>query len=244
MLRAIIIEDEAASRDRLRRLLLKHADRLLVVAEAENGPEGVRAIDAYEPDLVFLDVSLPGCDGFEVMKSVRSAPAVIFTTAHDEYAVRAFRASVVDYLLKPIDEDHLATAVAKVGALKGSPQQWADVLSALRGLAQPKSRRIACRIGDSTFFVALETVQYFRADQGYTLVRTEAKEFLVDTPLVELENRLDPGEFVRIHRSTLVNMNQVASLKRSDDGRVTVVLKDGTELSSSRRYSDNLRRWP
>lgn len=245
MLRALIVEDEPSSRDRLRRLLAVHADEVVVVAEADNGPEAVRLIDAHEPSVVFLDVSLPGLDGFEVLRAVKRPPAVIFTTAHDEFAVRAFRANAVDYLLKPIEPDQLATALGKVArtpAVTGEP--WSEVLSALKNIGDRRPRRIACRVGDSTIFVATDDVQYFMADQGYTVVKTASKELLVDTPLMELENRLDPSDFVRIHRSTLVNLNHVTSLKRSPAGRVKVVLKDGTELSSSRRYADNLRSLP
>jgi two-component system LytT family response regulator len=244
MLRALIVEDEPSSRDRLRRLLASHATDIVIVAEADNGPEAVRLIDAHEPSVVFLDVSLPGLDGFEVLASVKRTPAVIFTTAHDEFAVRAFRTNAIDYLLKPIEPDQLAAAVGKVvrASLPGS--NWSEVLNALKTMGDRRTRRIACRIGDSTIFVATDEVQYFQADQGYTVVKTASKELLVDTPLMELESRLDPNDFVRIHRSTLVNMNHVTSLKRSLAGRVKVVLKDGTELSSSRRYADNLRSLP
>jgi two-component system LytT family response regulator len=111
----------------------------------------------------------------------------------------------------------------------------------MRALSDRGTRRIACRVGNSTSFVTTEEVQYFRADQGYTLVKAVGRELLVDTPLVELETRLDPADFVRIHRNTLVNLNHVASLKRLDGGGMTITLKDGTELSSSRRYAENLR---
>jgi two-component system, LytTR family, response regulator len=245
VLRAIVVEDEQASRDRLRRLLEPHVDTVIVVAEADNGVAAVEMIREHEPDLVLLDVSLPGLDGFEVLKALSDPPAVVFTTAYDEYAVRAFRANAVDYLLKPIEPEQLASAVAKVAALKPvrAPSGWQEVLAALRSTRERELKRIACRIGDSTVFVRVDEVEYFRADQGYTVVKSGSKELLIDTPLVELEERLDPADFVRVHRNTLVNMNYVASLRRLLDGRVKIVLKDGSEIASSRRYAENLRNW-
>ncbi len=244
-LRTVLVEDEPASRDRLRRLLAQHAPEVAIVAEADNGPAAVEIIREYEPDLVLLDVSLPGLDGFEVLGALSTRPAVIFTTAHDEHAVRAFRASAVDYLLKPIDAEQLASALAKVTTResKKPPQGWTELLNALRTNRDRELKRVACRVGDSTVFVPLEEVQYFRADQGYTLVKSGAKELLIDTPLADLETRLNSTDFLRVHRNTLVNMNQVSSLRRLPDGRMKIVLKDGSELSSSRRYADNLRNW-
>jgi two-component system, LytTR family, response regulator len=243
LMRAVIVEDEQASRERLRRLMRRHEDRVLVVGEADSGPSAVEAVKRHEPDLLLLDVSLPGFDGFELLKNLSEPPAVIFTTAHDEYAVRAFRASAVDYLLKPIDEEQLAAALVKASNA-ASPQasrQWEQVLAMFRSLQERECRRVACRVGDATIFVPVEDIQFFRADEGYTLVKTSAKELLIDTPLVELEARLNPPDFVRIHRGTLVNMRHVASFKRTLDGRLKVALTDGTELPTSRRYAENLR---
>jgi two-component system, LytTR family, response regulator len=242
-LRTVVVEDEVGSRDRLRRLLARHTAEVVVVAEAETGPLAVQTINEQEPDLVLLDVSLPGFGGFDVLAQLAVEPAVIFTTAHDEYAVRAFRANAADYLLKPIDPDHLAAAIAKVARLRAPPRQagWADVMAAIRDARSQELRRIACRVGDATIFVGLDEIQYFRADTGYTLVKTNDQEYLVDTPLTDLEGRLDARDFVRIHRNALVNLNFVGALRRSGDGRLRVVLKDGSELLSSRRYAENLR---
>ena len=245
MLRTVLVEDEPASRDRLRRLLDRHGGELKLVAEAEDGASAVEVIREYEPDLVLLDISLPGMDGFEVLGAVSCRPAVVFTTAHDEYAARAFRANAVDYLLKPVDPEQLAAAIGKVLSLRSSalPKDWAAVVAALRNVRERELKRIPCRVGDSTVFVQVEEIQYFRADQGYTVIKCGAKELLIDTPLSELEGRLDANDFVRVHRNTLVNMNHVSCLRRQLDGRIKIILKDGDELSSSRRYADNLRNW-
>jgi two-component system LytT family response regulator len=246
VLTTVLVEDEASSRDRLRRLLEVHGERVTVVGEAEDGPAAVQLINAKEPDLVLLDVSLPGFGGFEVIAQLTTDPTVIFTTAHDEYAVRAFRANAVDYLLKPIVPEELATAIEKAISAR-SPRknsEWQEILAALRSGRGRELRRVGCRVGDTTVFVSVDEILYFRADTGYTLVKTADAEHLVDTPLAELDSRLDQRDFVRIHRNTLVNLNYVASVRRSGDGRLRVVLKDGSELLSSRRYAENLRALP
>ncbi|HVJ17958.1 MAG TPA: LytTR family DNA-binding domain-containing protein [Polyangiaceae bacterium] len=245
VLRTVLVEDEQASRDLMKRLLTKHKDTVVVVAEADNGPAAVETIREHEPDLVLLDVSLPGLDGFEVLAALTTKPAIVFTTGYDAYAVRAFRASATDYLLKPVDAEQLAAAIAKVLAQHSAraPHNFTELLSALRTGRERELKRVACRVGDSTVFVALEDVQYFRADHGYTMVKSGTQELLIDTPLADLESRLNPTDFLRVHRNTLVNMNQVSSLRRLPDGRMKIVLKDGSELSSSRRFADSLRNW-
>lgn len=244
-LRTIVVEDEPVSRDRMKRLLAEHKDQVVVVAEADSGPTAVELIREYEPDLVLLDVSLPGLDGFEVLAALTSRPAIVFTTGHDEHAVRAFRASATDYLLKPIVPSELAAAIDKASKQRSPSSQsdFKELLSALRVGQERAIKRVACRLGDSTVFMQVEDVQYFRADHGYTMVKSGTQELLIDTPLADLEARLDRADFLRVHRNTLVNMNHVTSLKRLPDGRMKVVMKDGSELSSSRRYADNLRNW-
>jgi DNA-binding LytR/AlgR family response regulator len=239
-LRVVLVEDEPASRDRLRRLLKQHEATVSIVAEADNGPAAVEVIRQHEPDLVLLDISLPGMDGFEVLKALPEPPSVIFTTAFDAHAVQAFRANALDYLLKPIEAEQLAIALARATRARATPEPAPSQASPTAAKHKPM-RRVACRVGDSTFFVNIDDVHYFRADHGYTLVKTELKELLIETPLIELEARLDQAEFVRIHRNTLVNMKHVSSLKRLLDGRIQVVLQSGEELPSSRRYADNLR---
>ena len=245
MLRAVVVEDEKASRDRLRRLLDAHRGVLELVAEAASGPEAVNVVTEQKPDVVFLDISLPGFDGFGVLRSLTSNPAIVFTTAYDDFAVKAFRENAVDYLLKPIEPSELAAAISRLQSrCLSDSTMTANKLSLAPGSdKQHPLARIACRTGDFTIFVQPADVHYFRAEQGYTTVKTSQKELLIEMSLTELEARLDSGDFVRIHRNTLVNMNHVASLKRSYDGRVKLQLSDGSELSSSRRFAENLRRW-
>lgn len=230
MFRAIIVEDEAASRDRLRRLLEQHAHEVEIVGEADSGPAAVACINERRPELVFLDVSLPGFDGFDVLQRITPAVKVVFTTAYSEYAVRAFRERALHYLVKPIDPEQLAEALARVTASKTN-----------EGDAQPRSslNRILCRDRDTTYVIRPSDVLFLKADQGYTLVRTQTKEYLTADALASLEEALG-DDFVRIHRNAVVNVTHVASL-RHNGGEVTIVLQNGLELPVSRRHVPGLR---
>jgi len=226
MLRALIVEDESGSRSRLRRLLAEHAD-VDVVGEADCGPRGLEVIAESRPDLVFLDVSLPGFDGFALLDEIDANIRVIFTTASADHAVRAFDAGAVHYLLKPIDPEQLAEALARIRSVE-APRQ-----------VTPNIRRILCRDRDTTHVLPVDEILFMKSDQGYTLVRAEAKEYLTSESLGSLEATVGSA-FVRIHRSAIVNLRQVKSLRHLD-GDVTVVLRNGLELPVSRRHAPELR---
>lgn len=228
MFRAIIVEDEAASRDRLRRLLeQQHAAEVEIVDEADSGPAAVAVINERRPDLVFLDVSLPGFDGFDVLRRITPAVKVVFTTAYSEYAVQAFRERALHYLVKPIDPEQLREALDRVRASgKGEP-------------SRNSLNRILCRDRDTTHVIRPSDVLFLKADQGYTLVRTHDKEYLTADALASLELALG-DDFVRIHRNAVVNVTHVASLKHTG-GEVTIVLQNGLELPVSRRHVPGLR---
>lgn len=228
MLRVLIVEDEQGSRDRLRRLLGAHRDEVEIVGEASNGPQALEIANAIRPDLVFLDVALPGFDGFALLDELDVMVKVIFTTASQEHAVRAFNASAVHYLLKPIDPTQLREAIARV--------HKPSVDAGLRAL---DLSRILCRGGDTTHVIRTQDVLFLKADQGYTLVRTDPKEYLTNDSLGTLEEQLRTT-FVRVHRNALVNISQVTSL-RHVDGDIIVVLRNGMEIPVSRRHAQGLR---
>lgn len=229
MLRTVIVEDEPGPRDRLRRLLRKYAGEVEVVGEAESGTAALGVIDSLRPDLVFLDVSLPGMDGFAVVDEVEAAIDVVFTTGSPEHAVRAFDAGALHYLLKPIDPARLDEAIKRAQ----NPPAKNDA-----GDAAPISR-LLCRDRDTTHVVQLDEVQYLKADQGYTLVHTGGDEYLTADSLGQLEQKLG-RLFVRIHRNCLVNVSQVKTL-RHPDGEMRLILRNGAELPVSRRYAQGLR---
>ena len=243
--RCILVENEELSISRLRRLLADLPDAVEIVAEATDGPSAVAQIRAHHPDLVFMDIDLGGgFTGFDVLAQLDFQPAVIFTTAFNQHALQAFKTYAVDYLLKPIEQKSVERALEKLRAMGFNQAQFAVALGQLLELSGSHYlTRLSCKVGDRTILVKTGEVLYFQADTKYTALHTLTAEHLLDQPLVELEARLNPRDFVRIHRSTLVNVSWIAEIRRTFDGKLAVVLKDaaGTQLVASRNYAENLR---
>jgi DNA-binding LytR/AlgR family response regulator len=226
-LTALVVEDEQASRERLKRLLGKHPTRVEVIGEADNGIVAVDLALQLKPDVLFLDVSLPGFDGFDVLHQVPSETRVIFTTAHEEHAHRAFRANALDYLLKPIDPTQLDEALSRVEQVLAARQNG-DIV------------RLLCRDRDKTYVVDAAEVLFLRAEGGYTHVQTRGKYYLTNEPLSVFEKQL-ATTFVRVHRNTLVNVSHVSAL-RHNEGEMTAILSSEHEVPVSRRHSQEFRR--
>lgn len=245
--RSVLIEDEELSRKRLKRLLESFQDDIEVVGEAENGVDGLALIETITPDLVFLDINLPGLDGFQMLRNLQKQPAVIFTTASDQHALKAFDTLAIDYLLKPIDVEALGRSVEKLrklGFQRQSVTGSASILDILlKTLGVQYLRRLSCKVGDKIFIVKASEIQYMQSDNKYTSIHTSGKCYLVDESLVDLERKLDPKDFVRIHRSTLINLAWIAEIRKGFDSKMKVVMldKQNTELSVSRSYADNLK---
>jgi two-component system, LytTR family, response regulator len=242
--RSVVVENEEHSRTRLRRLLTDFNREVEIVGEAADGPSAVAIVRSSKPELLFLDIDLPGFNGFQVLEQLDYQPAVIFTTAFNEHALRAFDTFAIDYLLKPIDAEALERALGKLRAMGFNHTQFSRALEQLVETSQSRYlSRVSCRVGDRTVLVKIGEVLYFQADHKYTSVQVASGEYLIDVPLVELEQRLNPRDFVRIHRSTLVNVAWISEIRRAYDGRLRVVLCDAknTELVASRSYADNLR---
>jgi len=243
-LRAVLVENEPLSLSRLRRLLQGFAQDIEIVGEATDGPSAVETIRAQSPDILFLDIDLPGFDGFHVLKQLERQPVVIFTTAFNQHALKAFETHAVDYLLKPIEADAIDKSLTKLRAMGFNQTNVSRALEQLLDSVNPRYlTRLQCREGDRTVLLKIGEILYFQADHKYTSVHTLNREFLIDTSLIDLEHKLDPKEFLRIHRSTLVNISWIAAIQRSDDGKNAVLLKDAksTELPVSRMYMDKLR---
>lgn len=243
MIRAVIVDDEPPARRRIRALLTDERD-VEVIAECRDGREALTVIAAAQPDLVFLDVQMPGWDGFRVLEELSAPPYVVFSTAFDEYALRAFELSAVDYLLKPFDRARLSAAVGK--ALDAASRQ--DVAARLEALTRAlaerdgvRLRHLGVRDGERILLVAPDDVFYFAAQAKETSLFTRDREHLVDRSLKQLEAELDPRVFFRCHRSYIVNLDRVADVVPWFGGSLVARLVDGRQVPVSRRHAGGLK---
>jgi two-component system, LytTR family, response regulator len=235
MIRAVLVDDEELARQLLREYL-EESGGTEVIAECANGFEAVKAIADLKPDLVFLDVQMPKLDGFEVLELIDAPVAVIFVTAYDQYAMRAFDASAVDYLLKPFSADRLRRALDKVRQRVGSPPPpiAAAELSAAARPPEQKLERVVVKDGTKVHIIPIDRLDYVEAQDDYIALRSEKKNYLKQQTISSIEGQLDAKKFVRIHRSYLVNLERIARIEPyTRDSRVAV-LGDGTQLPVSR----------
>ena len=242
-LRAYLVDDEPLALERLRRLLERTG--LVEVVGSTTEPEiAVTALTANLPDVCFLDIQMPRLDGFEVLARLPSQPIVIFTTAYDQYALKAFGVNSVDYLLKPIEPESLERALKKVDRMRGSglpaqPDLQALLKKLTDSLREPKPEypeRIASQLGDRLWFLDLARVTHFFAEDKLTYAVSEGKAYCVDYAITELERKLDPKKFLRIHRSAVVNVNWIKEIASLPRGALNVRLKDrkDTDLTVAR----------
>jgi len=230
--KAVIAEDEPVLRVELREMLGKLWPELDVVAEAGDGIEAIRAFDEYAPDILFLDILMPGMTGLDVAHQVSGRAHVVFVTAYDKYAVAAFEQGAVDYVMKPFSAARLATTIERLRQkVKEAPANLDGLLKALaHAVAQREHLRwITASQGDDLRLITVEEICYFKSDNKYTLVVTPTQESLIRRPVKELQDELDPALFWQIHRGTLVNVNAIAGVERDIGGHLRVKLKQRKE---------------
>jgi two-component system, LytTR family, response regulator len=242
-LRAYLVDDEALALERLRRLL-EQTGRVEVTGDTTEPEEAVAALTADPPDVCFLDIHMPRLNGFEVLARLPNQPMVIFTTAFDQYALKAFGVNSVDYLLKPIEPESLERALKKIERLRSSGAlAQCDLQALLKQLTDSLGKnkpeypdRIASRLGDRLWFLDLARVTHFYAEAKLTYAVSEGKAYCVDYGIAELEKKLDPKKFLRIHRSTVVNMDWIKEVASLPGGALNLRLKDGksTDLTVAR----------
>src|SRR5580658_5033488 len=234
-MRAFLVDDEALALKRLQRMLVL-TKRVQVIGVGTDPVEAVPAIREAKPDILFLDIEMPGMTGFEMLAHLQPQPWVVFTTAYDRYALEAFGVNSVDYLLKPIEAAQLDRALDKIERLRGNgaSPEMTELIRRLTPTSYPD--RVASKVGEKIEFVDLGQVTHFFAADKLTFAATGAKNYAVDYTIQELEEKLDPGRFVRVHRATLVNVSHVQELHSWFAGGMMVRLKDAkhTELKVSR----------
>ena len=238
--RAVIVDDEELARRVLRELLRAH-NEVEVVAECANGFEAVKAVAELKPDLLFLDVQMPKLDGFEVLELIGEGPAVIFVTAYDQYALRAFEAHAVDYLLKPFGADRLKVALERTKErLGGGLPPPAELAAAARPPAQ-YLERIVVKDGSRVHIIPVSKLDYAEAQDDYVALAVEGKKHLKQQTLSNLEKALDPERFLRIHRSYIVNLDRLGKVEPYGKDTHVVVLTTGAQLPVSRSGYARLR---
>jgi two-component system LytT family response regulator len=243
-LRAYLVDDEPLALERLRRLLEK-TGRVEVTGSTTKPEEAVEALTADPPDVCFLDIQMPRLNGFEVLTRLAKQPVVVFTTAYDRYALEAFGVNSVDYLLKPVEPERLELALDKVEGLRSSG--GADLQELLRQITESVRAgqreagaeypgRIGSRLGDRLWFLDLDKVTHFYAEDKLTYAVSEGKAWCIDSAIAQLEKKLDPKQFSRIHRGTLVNVEWIKEVTSLPGGMLNIRLKDGkgTDLTVAR----------
>jgi len=235
---ALIADDEPLLREHLAQHLARLWPELDVVAQARNGREAIELFDEHAPDVVFLDVHMPGLSGIDAARSIARRAQLVFVTAHEQYAVQAFEHGALDYLVKPFDEARLASTVLRLkeraapappGALEPLLDRLAHELR-LRTPARTFLQWIRASVGNSVRLIAVDQVVYLRSDEKYTLVAWNGGEALIRRTIRELADELDPEQFVQVHRSVIVNLHQVAQVNRGLNETAEVLLKGRSEV--------------
>jgi len=238
MIRALVVDDEAPARDKLRRWLAEQSD-IEVAGEAEDGLTAVAAIDNSHPDVVFLDIQMPGLNGLEVAAQLdpESAPLLVFVTAFDEHAIKAFELNAVDYLLKPYDKGRLHKTLERIRSRRDSAESAASAVRAARAQTGASDRLLVPR-GEQLQLIDATSIHWLGADDNYVHVHTAQARYLLRRTLNDLLALLGEHRFVRIHKSTAVNVAEVAALAPLFKGDHEVQLRSGVKLRLSRRYKD------
>ncbi|HEY4008775.1 MAG TPA: LytTR family DNA-binding domain-containing protein [Acidobacteriaceae bacterium] len=246
IIRTVLADGEHTARQRLRGMLGDET-AIEILGESATAPETVELVDIAKPDLLFLDVRMPGKDAFgilEELSSVRRAslPAVVFTTAYDGFASRAFEVHAVDYLLKPFTLERLRTAIRRVTQRLQAQRHFG---SAEVGLdrAVPYLDRLIFKSRGRTVFISVSSIRWIGAEENYVRICTETEDHLLREPISRMEERLDPSMFVRVHRSFIVNLRHVKELRSESGGESIVVLMNGQKLAMSRSYRSRLNEW-
>ncbi len=266
VLKTIIVDDEALARRGLK-LRLSRRNDIEVAAEARNGREALALIREHRPDLVFLDIQMPGMDGFDVLRALQpdEMPAIVFVTAYDNYAIKAFEANALDYLLKPIEDDRLTDALDRVnrnlkqkqalkhknsllklvGDITGEPVHSMEELNA-RGLAKLKKKeppKLAIRDGGHTTWIPQDKIEWIDAAGDYMCVHSAGETHIMRMTMKKLEDSLDPDYLQRVHRSTIVNIHQVKEMQAHINGEYFLTLNGGHTVKMSRTYKEKLKHF-
>ena len=237
----LIVDDEKLARELLREYI-EGFPELQVVGECDKGTEAVEKINKLQPDIVFLDVQMPGMNGFDVLEEIDHEPYVIFTTAYDQYAIKAFEKNAVDYLLKPLDEERFREAVNRALKRKNSEQgNVAELLKSMKSESRGFESHIFVQKSEKLFNLPVEDIVYLEASGDYTVITTKNDQFVSSSGIGKLEEMMDPDTFIRVHRSTIINLNYLKEIERHFNGGMIVKMQGGKSFPVSRTYAKLIR---
>lgn len=246
-IKVLIVDDEPLARRGIRQLLRTEED-FLIVGEANNGGEAIKAFEKLLPDIIFLDIQMPLLDGFAFIKKINSEnlPEIVFVTAYDEHAIRAFEEGAIDYVLKPVDRKRFQKTLARIrrkisdGKNNLSENQLANLLEKIRPAEEKYLKRIAVKMNERIHFVKTSEINWICSQNNYIEIHTAKEHFLLRETMKGIEKKLNPEEFVRVRRSTIVRIESIKEMQNLFKSEFAIILSDGTEHTSSRRYRKNL----
>ena len=242
MKKVLIVDDESPSRDLIREYLSDYKN-LIVIGECNNGVDGLKLINEFTPDLVFLDIQMPGMTGFQVLEHLEEVPQIIFSTAYDQYALEAFEVNATDYLLKPYTRQRFEKALEKV---QGNEENYMDQLRRLAESLQPEvpksfTPKLFVQTGNKLKALNTEEIIWLEADKDYTWLVTAEKRYLSSYGLGQLEEKLDPETFLRVHRSSVININYIQEIEKHPSS-YDILMKNGDSVRVSRSYLEAIRK--
>lgn len=245
-IRTLIVDDESLARERIRDMLAEDPE-IEILEECANGEQALEAIKRYSPDLLFLDVEMPGMDGFAMLEEMdpEDMPAIVFVTAYDQYAVRAFEVYALDYLLKPFDRERFEKALGRAKShivTEKSENMSRRILDALEQIKSKPTHleRLVIKMNGHIFFVRAEEIDWLEAEGNYVRLHTGKESYLLRDTISALEAQLDPRRFVRVHRSAIVNIDRIQELQPWFHGEYRIILREGVQLTLSRSYKEKL----
>ncbi|MCE2734388.1 MAG: response regulator [Cyclobacteriaceae bacterium] len=238
----LIIDDEPLARELVREFLEQHND-LKLIGECSKGTEAVEKIDELRPDLIFLDVQMPGMTGFDVLDKIEHDPFVIFTTAYDQYAIKAFEKNAVDYLLKPIDQERFKLAVDRALARMNSENNVGELLRSIKTENRTSyDSHIFVQKSEKLINLPVEEIEHLEASGDYTILTTKNDQFVSSSGIGKLEEILNPEIFIRVHRSTIININSLKEIEKHFNGGMVVKMNNGKTFPVSRTYAKLIRK--
>jgi len=243
----IIIDDEPPAREGLFNLLKEFPETFQVIDMAKNGTEAKDKIANQKPDVIFLDIEMPGCTGFELLEKLETIPLVVFCTAYDQYSLKAFETNSIDYLVKPVKLERLKKTAQKLKLLDNSMSSQ-RLLEVIKEVSKEKDKKkmtsLTIKKGDRIVFVKLEEVSHFEADANYVSIFTDTGNHLSELSLAQLEQKL-PDNFLRVHRGVIINTNFVAEVQKYFNSRFVITLtnKKKTNITSGRSYNEQIKNW-